>query len=422
MKEEKSAANAQAHENEQASADRPTQPDYPNSPAGQSSVKASAPENTDKPLRHGYTTGSCATAATKASLLALCTGAPVNEVEILLPIGERVTFQIVQQERGDDWVESGIIKDGGDDPDATHGALILSRVAWQEQPGFVLDGGIGVGRVTKPGLAVAVGEAAINPVPRKMITEVVDEVLRDQEIDCLEPNHGVSVIISVPDGEQIAKKTLNERLGILGGISILGTRGIVVPFSTAAYKASVAQAIKVAKAGGCQALALTTGGRSEKKAMELYPDWPEEAFIQMGDFVGFSAMIGKKQGFHRMTVVGMMGKLSKVAQGVMMVHSKSAPVDFGFLARVAAESGADEELQEQIRTANTASHAGDLMMAAGLHSFFDRLAIYCGKEIYNHVGKDVEIETILTTLQGEILGRAVYDGNEDTGNRDRDRG
>lgn len=381
------------------------------------SAKAAAEADSEKPLRHGYTTGSCATAATKASLLALITGQSVEQAEILLPIGERVTFAIVAQEKGENWVESGIIKDGGDDPDATHGALILSRVEWQGGTGIVLDGGTGVGRVTKPGLAVPVGEAAINPVPRKMLRQTVEEVLQEFEL----AERGVKVVISVPQGEEIAKKTLNERLGIIGGISILGTRGIVVPFSTAAYKASVVQAIKVARASGCDALALTTGGRSEKTAMELYPEWPEEAFIQMGDFVGFSALHGKKQGFRRMAVVGMMGKLSKVAQGVMMVHSKSAPVDFNFLAQVAQEAGAGEQLMQEIRQANTATHAGDLMTAAGLTGFFDLLATCCSKAVYEHVGGETEIETVLTTMQGAILGRAIYDGN-DTGDGNRDRG
>lgn len=380
-------------------------------------AKASTEADSEKPLRHGYTTGSCATAATKASLVRLITGKPVGLSEILLPIGERVAFTIVSQEAGDNWVESGIIKDGGDDPDATHGALILSRVEWQEEAGIVLEGGVGVGRVTKPGLAVPVGEPAINPVPRKMLKTTVQEVLEGFDLT----QRGVKVTISVPMGEEIAKKTLNERLGILGGISILGTRGIVVPFSTAAYKASVVQAIKVAKATGCESLALTTGGRSEKTAIELYPEWSEEAFIQMGDFVGFSALHGKKQGFRRMSVVGMMGKLSKVAQGVMMVHSKSAPVDFNFLAAVAADAGADEDLQQQIREANTATHAGELMTAAGLAQFFDLLAACCSRKVFRHVGGDTEIETILTTMQGAILGRAVYDGN-DTGDSDRNRG
>ncbi|MDF9411166.1 cobalt-precorrin-5B (C(1))-methyltransferase [Brevibacillus laterosporus] len=377
-------------------------------------AKVAEAEN-EKPLRHGYTTGSNATAATKASLLALLSGEEVSEVEILLPNKDRVTFQMVSQERGENWVETGIIKDGGDDPDATHKALILSRVSWHADSGIHLDGGIGVGRVTKPGLPIPVGEAAINPVPRKMIKGVVQELLDEYEIE----DRGVSVVISVPNGEEIAKKTLNGRLGIVGGISILGTRGTVVPFSTAAYKASVAQAIQVAKASNCQAIAITTGGRSEKTAMEQYPDWPEESFIQMGDFVGFSALIGKKQGFTHISMVGMMGKLSKVAQGAMMVHSKGSSVDFEFLAEVAREVGASEEHIAEIQRANTAMQVGELMSQAGNSAFFNLLAYKCSEQINKHVGGGMVIETVLTTLKGELLGKAVVD---DTSNDNRDRG
>ncbi len=195
-----------------------------------------------------------------------------------------------------------------------------------------MDGGVGVGRVTKPGLPVPVGEAAINPVPRKMIVTTVQQTLEEFQI-----NRGVKVVISVPDGEEIAKKTLNGRLGIIGGISILGTRGTVVPFSSSAYMASIVQAISVAKAGGCEHLVLTTGGRSEKYAMGLLPELPEEAFIEMGDFVGFSLKQCKKQGIKKVSLVGMMGKFSKVAQGVMMVHSKGSSVNFDFLAEIARE-------------------------------------------------------------------------------------
>ncbi len=164
-----------------------------------------------------------------------------------------------------------------------------------------------------------------------------------------EIHRGVRVVVSVPEGEEIAKKTLNARLGILGGISILGTRGIVVPFSTAAYKASVAQAIRVAVKSGVRHIVLSTGGRTEKFGMELYPALPEEAFVEMGDFVGFAVQQCARQGIRRITLVGMMGKFSKVAQGVMMVHSKSAPVDFGFLAGLAEQAGASGETLQQIR-------------------------------------------------------------------------
>jgi cobalt-precorrin-5B (C1)-methyltransferase len=357
------------------------------------------------PLRHGYTTGSCATAATKAAMLALIGQKTQTEVTIKLPIGQEVAFSIVSCEFSPDSATAGVIKDGGDDPDATHGALILSTVSWSVGSGVEIDGGVGVGRATKPGVPVPVGEAAINPVPRQMIREAAEELLEGES--------GVRVVISVPEGEEIAKKTLNARLGIIGGISILGTRGIVVPFSSSAYMASIVQAVNVAVLAGCDHLVLSTGGRSEKVGMELYPDLAEEAFIEMGDFVGFSLKQCKLQKVKKVTLVGMMGKFSKVAQGVMMVHSKSAPVNFDFLAEVAREAEAPEELVDQIRSCNTASQAGDLMMEHGYAKFFDILCRYCCHAGLTQVKGGFGIETVISTLKGVVLGRVEMDESSD---------
>ncbi|WP_426449260.1 cobalt-precorrin-5B (C(1))-methyltransferase [Paenibacillus sp. S-38] len=362
----------------------------------------------DKPLRHGYTTGANATAAAQAALEALIVQEGQTHSTIRLPIGQEVTFEIVACSFAPERASAEVIKDGGDDPDATHGARIIVEVSWRSEPGIELDGGVGVGRVTKPGLPVEVGEAAINPVPRKMIREAVTNVLNRYEL----MHRGVRVVVSVPDGEEIAKKTLNGRLGIVGGISILGTRGIVVPFSTAAYKASVAQAIRVAVKGGCTHVILSTGGRTEKFGMDLYPELPEEAFVEMGDFVGFAIQQCARQGIRKVTLVGMMGKFSKVAQGVMMVHSKSAPVDFGFLARMAQEAGASEETLEEIRGANTAAQVGDLMDGMGCSAFFDIMSTYCCREgLKEAAGKepqremDLEVETVIISMKAKLLGR-----------------
>ncbi|ULL19635.1 cobalt-precorrin-5B (C(1))-methyltransferase [Paenibacillus sp. H1-7] len=355
----------------------------------------------DKPLRHGYTTGSCATATAKAALTALIMQEAQMEATIKLPIGEVVTFAIVRCDFTEERAEAETIKDGGDDPDATHGARIIAEVSWRTEPGIELDGGVGVGRVTKPGLPVPVGEAAINPVPRKMIREAVASVLNQYEIQ-----RGVKVVISVPDGEGIAKKTLNGRLGIVGGISILGTRGTVVPFSTAAYKASVAQAIRVAVQCGCKHIVLSTGGRTEKYGIDMYPELPEEAFVEMGDFIGFALTQCKKQGVTRVTLIGMMGKFSKVAQGVMMVHSKSAPVDFGFLSRVAEEAGATQEQAAAILDANTAALVGDWMAEWGYGGFFERLSAYCCDAGWKEVQGGMDIETVIISMKGNLLGSA----------------
>ncbi|PFM82669.1 cobalt-precorrin-5B (C(1))-methyltransferase [Bacillus sp. AFS077874] len=353
-------------------------------------------------LREGYTTGACATATTKAALTALITGEPQTESTIYLPVKRFATFQVDGCEVMEQTATASTIKDAGDDPDATHGALIVSTVSWLDEPGIVLDGGIGVGRVTKDGLPVPVGEAAINPVPRRMICETAEGVLKEFGI-----TRGIKIVISVPAGEEIAKKTLNGRLGIIGGISILGTRGIVVPFSTAAYKASIIQAISVARASGCEHVVITTGGRSEKNAMKQFPELSEEAFIEMGDFVGFTLKQCKKQEVKRVSMVGMMGKFSKVAMGIMMVHSKSAPIDFDFLAEVASRTGADATMVEEIRTANTASQVGDLMTAQGHLSFFEMLSDYCCDAALKEVDGGIDIDTTLYTMKGQLLGKAV---------------
>ncbi|WP_338043647.1 cobalt-precorrin-5B (C(1))-methyltransferase [Paenibacillus hamazuiensis] len=360
-----------------------------------------------QPMRHGYTTGACATAAAKGALTMLITQQPVSEAEIWLPAGFAHTFELIEGEFTRDMAQVATIKDAGDDPDATHKAKIVATVTWKDGGGIELDGGVGVGRVTKPGLPVPVGEAAINPVPRRMLTQMAEELLGEYGIA---PSRGVRIVISVPDGEEIAKKTLNARLGIIGGISILGTRGIVVPFSTAAYKASVIQALQVAKATGVRHVVLTTGGSSEKYAMKMNPQLSEEAFIQMGDFVGFSLQHAKRLGMEKISLVGMMGKFSKVAQGVMMVHSKSAPVDFGFLAQVAAEAGAELQLQQAIAEANTAAQAGDLAAEAGLSTFFDKLSEYACRHALEHIGGGVTVETALVTMKGDVLGRAEIVG------------
>lgn len=356
----------------------------------------------EKKLREGYTTGSCATAATKAALTALITGQTQPEATIYLPIKRFATFVIESCERTEQTASAVVIKDGGDDPDATHGASIISTVTWSDQLDIVLDGGIGVGRVTKEGLPVPVGEAAINPVPRRMILEAAHDVLQDYGIE-----RGVTIVISVPGGEEIAKKTLNGRLGIIGGISILGTRGIVVPFSTSAFKASIVQAIRVARASHCDHVVITTGGRSEAYAMKQFPTLPEEAFIEMGDFVGFTLKQCKRQGAKRVSMVGMMGKFSKVAQGIMMVHSKSAAVDFEFLAQIAREVGAEQPLLEEIQAANTASQVGDWMRQHGYEEYFTKLSEHCCQSALQEVDGGMEVDTTLYTLKGECLGKAV---------------
>lgn len=353
-------------------------------------------------MREGYTTGACATACAKAALTALLTKEPQESVTIHLPVGRDVTFTMEQCEIFDHKVRCSTIKDAGDDPDATHKAVIEATVSLRNDQEIVIDGGVGVGRVTKPGLPIEVGQAAINPVPRKMIRQEIEQVRELFQIE-----NGINVVISVPEGEEIAKKTLNGRLGIIGGISILGTRGTVVPFSSSAYMASIVQAISVAKAAGCDHLVFTTGGRSEKYAIQHYSHLPEVAFIEMGDFAGFSMKHCKRLGIRNVSLVGMMGKFSKLANGVMMLHSKGSSIDFAFLARIAKESGASEELIEQVLSANTASQVGDLLFATGNINFFERLSKCCGEAILNHVKGGLNVNVSLFSMKGELLGEAL---------------
>ncbi len=350
-------------------------------------------------LRRGFTTGACAAAATKGALSALIRQEPVQHTQICLPVGTRVSFELAELHFDRETARAAVIKDGGDDPDATHGAKIFATVSWKKEPGLVIDGGEGVGRVTKPGLAVPVGEAAINPVPRKMIRQAVEELV--------DLSHcGVQVVISVPGGAEIAKKTLNGRLGIVGGISILGTTGIVRPYSSSAYIASVVQAIHVAVANGCQELVFSTGGRTEKCAMRLYPRLPMEAFIEMADYLKQAvAAVARQEAVKRMNLVGMIGKLSKAAAGHLELHSRDTRVDLHFLARLAAQTGAPATVVHQVALANTARQVEELMKRCGNDRFFAHLCRFVADNIRRQVARSLEVEVTLVDLNGETLGR-----------------
>ncbi len=353
-----------------------------------------------KGMRTGYTTGSTATAAAKAALRALITQQPVDSVEITLPAGEKVTFKVEESQFIPKKSTCAVIKDAGDDPDVTHGARICATVSFTDRPGIQLDGGMGVGRVTKEGLGIPVGEAAINSVPRQMIRLAIEEELLAHELD-----RGVKVVIWVPSGEEMAKKTLNARLGIVEGISILGTTGIVKPYSTKAFRESITKYIEVAKTNGCRHIVLTTGGKSEKFAQTLYPDLKEEAFIQMGDFVGFSLIEAARLGIEKVTICGMIGKLAKMAQGRMQTHAAGAEVDREFLASLAQEIGASDSILEQIRKANTARHVSEILEANGIGGFYQKLCEKVQEVTLAHVQSQLEIEVILTDFEGNILGR-----------------
>ncbi|MCF2872853.1 cobalt-precorrin-5B (C(1))-methyltransferase [Octadecabacter sp. G9-8] len=295
-------------------------------------------------LRRGWTTGACATAATKAALCGLWGATPAS-VSITLPKGETPEFDVVKARSSDGWAEAGIVKDAGDDPDVTHGVTVMVRVA-VSTGGVVFKAGDGVGRVTKAGLPIGVGEPAINPVPRAMMDEVVAEMAGE-----FGQSPDIQITVSIENGAEIAQKTWNPRLGIEGGLSILGTTGIVRPFSCAAWIASIHRGIDVARADGLTHVAGCTGNTSEKVVQGLYR-LPDHAMLDMGDFVGGMIKYMRRHPVERLTIGGGIGKLTKLAQGAVDLHSGRSQVDFEGLASWAGDP--------RIAQANTALEAFEI--------------------------------------------------------------
>ncbi len=351
-------------------------------------------------LRSGYTTGACATAATKGALLALIHQRCFRKAEIHLPIGTSVTFALHTCSYTVDEGYSSVIKDAGDDPDVTDKAEICARVTWSEQPRVHFVRGVGVGLVTQKGLPVPPGEPAINPVPRQMLTTTVQEVLASTQ----HALRGVCVEISVPNGAELAKKTLNPRLGIVGGISILGTTGIVVPYSTAAWEASVIQNIDVAVAQGCEHLIFTVGGRGEKFAQRLFA-LPEIAFVQIGDFFGKALRHAAGAGARQVTLATMIGKLAKFAAGNESVHSQQSAQDFVFLGKLAQQAGAAEPLIGHVLRANTAQAVSELLAEGGIAAFPDELCHAAWRYATSLTQDAYALEVWLLGKAGEVLGR-----------------
>lgn len=364
--------------------------------------------------RTGYTTGSNAAAAAKAATLALFSGEWPDRVTISLPIGETAEMAPVWAELTKDWAYCCMAKDAGDDPDVTHGALICARVVRTQTPGLLLDGGHGVGRVTLPGLGLEVGGPAINPVPRQQIMDNVLGALREvaPEGEDYLKTQGVEVIIIVPEGEELAKKTLNPRLGIIGGISILGTTGKVFPYSTAAWRASVIQAVEVAAQNSTAKVVMATGGRSERFAMQIFPELPEVAFIELSVFTGDALKTCVSHGVEAAVFVGMMGKMVKTAQGHMTTHVAGNQVDFEFLAQICRDVDAPLDLVEAASQANTGRHFLELCQDYGFMAPVQRitdLALQSCQSFVREQGGDLELEVILVDFDGTVLARAKGD-------------
>ena len=358
-----------------------------------------------KGTREGYTTGASAAAAAQAACRLLLDDERPEVVAVRSPLGFDLMIPINRLSYRDDSATAGVIKDGGDDPDVTHGAEVLATVRRSDRPGVAILGGEGVGRITQPGLELPPGEAAINPVPRRMIAEGVLAVAG------LDPvGSGFEVTIAVPGGEAIALKTLNSRIGILGGISILGTTGVVRPMSTASWRASVVQSIDVAAANSLRHVVLTTGGRSERFAEELYPALPKMAFVQMGIFTGDSLKRATERGVEDVMIGGMIGKIAKLATGQMQTHVAGGGVDVAFLADLARDAGAPPPLVEAIAGANTGRHVEDLVRAAGFPSFHEHVARRAAEACRRHVGGRLRVEVALFDFEGRVLALASDPG------------
>ncbi|MBI5522490.1 MAG: cobalt-precorrin-5B (C(1))-methyltransferase [Desulfarculus sp.] len=355
-------------------------------------------------LKTGFSTGSAAAAAAKAALACLLGQATPTMVSIPLPGGERFSIAVAEVENlGKDQARAVVIKDAGDDPDVTHGAAIQALVSLEEDgvEEVTISGGPGVGRVTRPGLPVAVGQPAINPVPRQMISEALREAWREQALG-VGPLR-VHVEISVPEGERLARRTLNPRLGIVGGISILGTTGLVKPFSHEAYTATIDSALAVARAAGQGEVVLTTGGRSEKRAMALRPDLPALCFAQIADFFGHALRQAGRHGFQRVGVICFFGKAIKQAQGLDYTHAHQAPLELARLAGWLAEAGVGQDLCQQIRQANTARHALEILEQAGGLELVEVVGYRLLASMGQLAGGGLDLWAMILDYEGQVL-------------------
>ena len=363
-------------------------------------LKPAMTRKPDGPLRRGWTTGACATAAARAAYTALLSGAFPDPVEIALPKGQTPSFALAKHELGEDTAAAGIIKDAGDDPDVSHGALVMVRVIRSPAgSGVTFVAGEGVGTVTREGLELAVGEPAINPVPRRMIEAAIADVA-----DRFGAVGDVEIEISIPGGEEMAEKTMNGRLGIVGGLSILGTTGIVIPFSCSSWIHSIRQGIDVARAAGIDHVAGSTGSTSEAAGAALY-DLEEQALIDMGDFAGGMLKYLRGHPVARVTIAGGVAKIAKLAAGFLDLHSGRSQVDFVWLAEVAMELGADPALQARIRDANTARQVMQICIEAQI-PIADALAGRARDVAADLLSDETDVEVLIFDRSGNLAGRA----------------
>ena len=357
------------------------------------------------PLRRGWTTGACAAAAARAAFAGLLTGRFPDPVTIRLPRGEVPSFPLALGELGEGWARAGIVKDAGDDPDVTHGALIIAEVAWAEPgSGVRFRAGEGVGTVTRPGLPLGVGEPAINPAPRAMIREALAEFA---EANGAASSGGMgpdlTVTIAIPGGERLALKTMNARLGIKGGLSVLGTTGIVVPYSCSSWIHAIHRGIDVARAAGQDHIAAATGSTSERAVQLLY-DLPEHALIDMGDFAGGTLKYLRRHPVAHLTLAGGFAKLAKLAAGHLDLHSSRSRVDGAGLARLLAELGADPA---SVAAASASDSASEILEIAGdrRRALAAAVARRAREVALATLSGDTAVEVAIVDRTGDFLAR-----------------
>ncbi len=349
-------------------------------------------------LKRGWTTGACATAAARAAYLGLLSGKIPVEIEITLPGGQTPVFQVIDSKLTEDSAMAAIEKDAGDDPDITHGAII--RATLRKAEGVSFKAGPGVGMVTKPGLPLEVGEPAINPAPRQMMID---------NLQSIDADFGVEIEISVDNGEALAANTWNPRLGILGGLSILGTTGVVIPYSCSAWIASIHQGIDVARATNIDHVAACTGKTSEGAVSELYGFEPT-AILDMGDFAGGTLKYLRTHPIAKVTIAGGFGKLSKLAAGHMDLHSKRSQVDPVFLAKLAVEGGVAPEICDEIAEANSAGAIMEIIARDNL-TLGDHVAQTAQTIALKEAHHNVDIEVLAYDRSGKLIGRAPFSGD-----------
>jgi cobalt-precorrin-5B (C1)-methyltransferase len=351
-------------------------------------------------LRRGWTTGACATGAATAAYTALLSGTFPDPVTVHLPKGQKPAFALAREETGEGFARAAIVKDAGDDPDVTHGALVVATVRkGTPGTGVIFKAGDGVGTVTLPGLPLAVGEPAINPKPREMMRRAVADVAAK-----LGDAGDVEIEISVPGGERLAAKTWNPRLGILGGLSILGTTGVVIPFSCSAWIHSIHRGIDVACANNLTHVAACTGSTTERVVQALY-DLPDIAMLDMGDFAGGLLKYLRSHPLPRLTIGGGFGKLCKLGAGHLDLHSGRSQVDLDWLADTTAACGGSNALVAAVRATHSAANALALARAEQV-PLGDAVAAQARQAALAVLGGETAVEVIVIDREGQIAGRA----------------